>query len=144
MPDRDTVKTQSWDTRHDDRRQLETEPRQDIQVSRLSQDRDMKNHVSRVERVSRQGTCLKTPSLTMIVNCCTIYETSQFLANVNCCRQSVCRLSVWLSVGNARAPYSDGCNFRQFFYGIWYLGHPLTFTKKFTEAVPGEPIRRES
>jgi len=46
----------------------------------------------------------------------------------NCCRPSglsfVCRLSVC----NARAPYSGGCNFRQFFYGIWYLGHPLTCT----------------
>jgi len=31
---------------------------------------------------------------------------------------SVCRLAV---VGNARAPYSGGSNFRQYFYGIWYL-----------------------
>ena len=40
-------------------------------------------------------------------------------------------------VGNARAPYSGGCNFRQYFYGIWYLGHPLTSTINFTEIVPG-------
>jgi len=44
--------------RHDDDEtwKLETELRQDTQVSRLSQDRDMKmkNHVS------RQDTCLKT------------------------------------------------------------------------------------
>jgi len=39
-------------------------------------------------------------------------------------RPSVCRLSVC----NARAPYSAGCNFPQCFYGIWYLGHPLTST----------------
>jgi len=32
------------------------------------------------------------------------------------------RLSV---VCNARAPYSVGWNFRQYFYGIWYHGHPL-------------------
>ena len=29
-------------------------------------------------------------------------------------------------VGNARAPCSGGCNFSQYFNGIWYLGHPLT------------------
>ena len=38
---------------------------------------------------------------------------------------SVCRVSV---VRNARAPYSAGWNFRQCFYAIWYLGHPLTST----------------
>jgi len=30
-----------------------------------------------------------------------------------------------------------GCNFRQYFYGIWYFGHQLTFTKHFTQIVPG-------
>jgi len=35
------------------------------------------------------------------------------------------------SVDNARAPYSGGCNFPQYFNGIWYLGHPLTSMKKF-------------
>jgi len=76
-----------------------------------------------------------------------------FLANVNsrsryftftfaiCYRPSVCRLSV---VCNVRAPYSGGSNFRQYFYGIRYPGHPLTFTKNFTEIVPGEPLRRGS
>jgi len=46
---------------------------------------------------------------------------------------------VRLSVCNARAPYSGGCNFRQYFNGILYLGHPLTSTKNFTEIVPGNP-----
>jgi len=46
------------------------------------------------------------------------------------------------SVCNARAPYSGGSNFRQFFYGIWYRGHPLTSTENFTEIVPGEPLHR--
>ena len=72
-----------------------------------------------------------------------------FLANVNSrsrslyavARPSVCRLSV---VGNARAPYSGGSNFRQYFYGIWYPSHPLTSTENFTEIVPGEPLRRGS
>jgi len=41
-------------TRHGNSRH---EPRQDTQVSRLSQERNMKNHVS------RQDTCLETPSL---------------------------------------------------------------------------------
>jgi len=54
---------------------------------------------------------------------------------------SVCRLSV---VCNARAPHSGGWNFRQYFYGIWYLGHPLTSTENFMKIVPGEPLRRGS
>ena len=67
-----------------------------------------------------------------------------------CYRPSVCRLSVvclsvCLSVvGNTRAPYSGGSNFPQYFYGIWFLGHPLTSTENFTEIVPGEPLRRAS
>ena len=36
---------------------------------------------------------------------------------------------------NARAPYSGGCKFGQFFYGIWYLG---------METALGEPLRRGS
>jgi len=40
-------------------------------------------------------------------------------------RPSVVCLSV---VCNFRAPYSAGRNFRQCFYVIWYLGHPLTTT----------------
>ena len=47
-------------------------------------------------------------------------------------------------VGNARAPYSGGSNFRQYFYGIWYPSHPLTSTENFMEIVPGEPLRRGS
>ena len=58
---------------------------------------------------------------------------------------SVCLSVVCLSVVcNARAPYSGGSNFPQYFYGIWYLGHPLTSTENFTEIVPGEPLRRGS
>jgi len=48
-------------------------------------------------------------------------------------RLSVCRLSVC----NVRAHYSAGWNFRQYFYAIWYLGHPLTYTENFMEIVPG-------
>jgi len=49
--------------------------------------------------------------------------------------------SVCLSVVcNARAPYSGGSNFRQYFYGIRYLGHPLTSTENFMEIVQGEPL----
>ena len=75
--------------------------------------------------------------------CCTVGHFGpllHFLANVDSCsrslyavaRPSVCRLSVC----NARAPYLGGCNFPQYFYGIWYLGHPLTSTENFTEIVP--------
>ena len=78
------------------------------------------------------------------------------LANVNSrsrslyaiARPSVCRLTrlsvCRMSVCNARAPYSGGLNFRQYFYGIRYLGHPWTSTENFTEIVPGEPLRRGS
>jgi len=55
-----------------------------------------------------------------------------------CYRPSVC-LSV---VCNFRAPYSGGLNFRQYFYGIRYLGHPLRSIENFTEIVQGEPLRR--
>jgi len=57
-----------------------------------------------------------------------------------CCRPSVC-LSV---VCDVRAPYSGGSNFWQYFYGIRYLGHPMTSTENFTEMVTGEPLRRGS
>jgi len=45
-----------------------------------------------------------------------------------------------LSICNVRAPYSGGSNFWQYFYGIRYLGHPLTSTENLTEIVPGEPL----
>ena len=56
-------------------------------------------------------------------------------------RPSVVCLSV---VCNVRAPYSGGSNFRRYFYGIRYLGHPLTSTENSTEIVPREPLRRGS
>jgi len=62
-----------------------------------------------------------------------------------CCRPSVCRLYVCLSsVCNARAPYSGGCSFRQYFYGVWYLGDPLRSMKNFYGDRPrGTPPSRE-
>jgi len=42
-----------------------------------------------------------------------------------CYRLSVCLSVVCLQRSCTGAPYSGGCNFRLFFYGIWYLGHPL-------------------
>jgi len=56
-------------------------------------------------------------------------------------RPSVVCLSV---VCNAHARYSDGCNFRQFFYRIWYPGHPLRCIENFMDIVPREAIRRGS
>ena len=74
-----------------------------------------------------------------------------FLANVNSRSRSlfaVARPSVCLSsvvclsvVCNVRAPYLGGSNFRQYFYGIRYLGRPLTSRENFTEIVPGEALR---
>jgi len=62
-----------------------------------------------------------------------------------CYRPSVCLSVVCrLSVCNVRAPYSGGSDFRQYFYGIRYHGHPWTSTENFTEIVPGEPLRRGS
>ena len=55
MPDRDTLKTQSWVMRHDKTWKLNREPRQDIQVSRLSQDRDMKKTCLETRHVSRDA-----------------------------------------------------------------------------------------
>ena len=40
------------------------------------------------------------------------------------------------SVCNARAPYSGDSNFRQYFYGIRYLSHPLTYNENFTGTPP--------
>jgi len=67
-----------------------------------------------------------------------------FLANANSGSRSlfavacpcVCLSSV---VCNVRAPYSGGSNVPQYFYGIRYLGHPLTSTENFMEIVPGNP-----
>jgi len=75
---------------------------------------------------------------------------TRFLANVNSRSRSlyavahpsvVCLSVCRLSVCNARAPYSADCNSRQYFYGVRYLGHPLTSTENLTEIVPGEPLR---
>jgi len=81
----------------------------------------------------RWGTQLPTEKLT----------APHFLANVNSCLRSlyaiarpsvICLPSVCLlSVCNVRAPYSRGSDFRQYFYGIRYLGHPWTSTENFTE-----------
>jgi len=56
-------------------------------------------------------------------------------------RDAIARPSV---ICNVRVPCSGGSNFPQYFYGIRYLGHPLTSTENFTEIVPGEPLCRGS
>jgi len=76
---------------------------------------------------------------------CQFMTGSVVLANVRYLLSPVRLSVVCLSVlSNVRAPYSGGSNFRQYFYGIRYLGHPLTSTENFTEIVPGEPLRRGS
>ena len=45
-------------------------------------------------------------------------------------------MPIRLSVCNARAPYSGGCKFPQFFYAIWYPGHLLTSTENFARGTP--------
>jgi len=56
-----------------------------------------------------------------------------------CYRRSVCLSVCRLSVCDVGALYSACWNFRQFFFAVWYLGHPLTSTENFTEIVPGNP-----
>jgi len=73
-----------------------------------------------------------TPSILLTI----FSECELMLTFAICCCPSVVCLSV---ICNAHAPYSGGCNFRQFFYSIWYLGHPVTCTENFMEIVPGEP-----
>jgi len=51
-------------------------------------------------------------------------------------RPSVCRLSVC----NARAPYSAGWNFRQYFKAVW---SSVDIHGKFYGDHPREPLRRE-
>ena len=89
--------------------------------------------------------CLMLDYMVRVINFRIISERELTFTFAICCRPSVC-LSVCLSsvVGNARAPYSGGSNFRQYFYGIWYPSHPLTSTENFTEIVPREPLRRGS
>jgi len=94
-------------------------------------------------------------SLTNVIHCCHVMhqlkptqlnftERELTFTFAICYRPSVCRLSVCLSVCNVRAPYSGGSNYRQCFYGIQYLGHPLTSTENCTEIVSGELLRRGS
>jgi len=79
---------------------------------------------------------------------------SAFLANVNSrsrslyavARPSVVCLSVVClsSVTFVRPAQALQIFFRQYFYGIRYLGHPLTSTENFMEIVQGEPLCRGS
>jgi len=71
---------------------------------------------------------------------CTPTNTN-FLANAICCRPSVCLSVCRLSsvVCNARAPYSGGWNFPQYFYGSWYLGHPDIHIKLYGNRPRGTP-----
>jgi len=86
--------------------------------------------------VSRTKSTYFTAELSRTRQLSRVFSESEFTFKFAiCCRPSVCRLSA----GNARAPYSGGWNFRQYFYDIWYLGYPLISTENFTEIVPGNP-----
>ena len=78
-----------------------------------------------------------------VVSCYIFSERELKFMLAICHRPSVCRLSVCLSViCNVGAPYSGDWNFPQYFYTMWYLGHPWPLYKNFTEIVSGEPLRR--
>jgi len=57
---------------------------------------------------------------------------------------AVARPSVCLSSVTFVRPTQAVQIFWQYFYGIRYLGHPLTSIENFTEIVPGEPLHRGS
>ena len=84
-------------------------------------------------------TCLHFLTVSSIVLLVNVNSRSRSLYAVT--RPSVFCLS---SVCNVRVPYSGGSNFPQYFYGIRYLGQPLTFTENFMEIVQGEPLLRGS
>ena len=77
---------------------------------------------------------------------CTLRKTFQYTASRHAVISDVhvryLLSPVRLSVCNVRAPYSGGWNFWPYFYGIRYLGHPLTCTENFMEIVAGEAFRR--
>jgi len=69
--------------------------------------------------------------------CCCSSINQSFISERRYLLSPVCRLSVC----NARASYSAGRNFRQYFYAIWCFGYPLTSTENFTEIVPPWRVR---
>jgi len=83
--------------------------------------------------------CQQTGSSLPILKVCEFRFTFTFAI---CYRPSISLSSVCRLSSVTRAPYSDGCEFRQYFYGVWYPGHPLRCTENYMEIVPGEPLRR--
>jgi len=70
-----------------------------------------------------------------------MWKLFTFLANSRSCSlYAVARPSV---VCNALLPNSAGWSFRQFFYAVWYLCHPLTSTKSLRRLSQGNPSVRE-
>jgi len=62
--------------------------------------------------------------------CGVIFNSDKsFLANLNSRSRSLYAIARPSVVCNVRAPYSDGRNFCQFFFAVWYLSHPLTSTE---------------
>ena len=116
-------------TRHNDRRQFMHE----ACITRVHQPTPRRRAVSPI------GAVVHVNSTPLNIIMPVFSERELTFTFAICYRPSVCRLSV---VCNVRALYSGGWNFRQYFYGVRYLGHPLTSTENFTENVPGEPLRR--
>jgi len=85
----------------------------------------------------------KRATVQCIILVCYIYITT-FLANMNSLSRSLYAIARRSVVCNVRAPYSGGSDFWQYFYGVRYVGHPLTSSESFTEIVSGEPLHRGS
>ena len=101
---------------------------------------DWKSNVSVSSRSRTIGSRLQVNMHGFLLHCKTaptsfFCEREPTFTFAICCRPSVRRLSVC----NARAPYSGSWYFWQYFYGMLYIGHSLTFATNFTEIVPGKP-----
>jgi len=101
---------------------------------------NLKPHVIKLQQQSGQFLSVNSKMLLHVEHGIFVSKRELSPVRLSVCL-SVCRLS---SVCNARASYSGGSNFRQYFCGIRYLGHPLTSIENFTVIVPGEPFRRGS
>jgi len=92
------------------------------------------NAASMGERKTYYGCCWSYN----VFNTCLLFSERELMFTFAICyRPTVCLSSVTFV-----RPTQAVQRFRQYFYGIRYLGHPLTSTENFKEIVPGEPPGR--
>ena len=86
--------------------------------------------------------------MTWIVYNLLLITLCQMYYDKSCCRFTRTQIRLSSVVCNVRTPYSGSWNFRQYFFAILDLSHPLTSVQNFTEIVPwGNPsagsVKRE-